>query len=290
MRIGVKPTGYGWALVLLLLLPSCHPQSAYKHKNRNQLNSDRLEAISLADTLDGTTVHIERPANWTGQCLLALHGWNLSALDWKTQTPLVELATRKGIAVVMPELGKTIYASRLYPETRVEWRSQRLLGWVSDTLVGWLQTKYGLFSTNRNHAVLGLSTGGRGAVLVAAARSDVFTACGVCSGDFIPELMPADNLMRGWYGSFEEFPDRWRGSEHPVGVVHKIKGWVYVAHGASDAVVPIGQSRSFLLLLAQRQPELQLQSWLPDFAGHDYVFWGACTSQFLTNWLDHTQP
>jgi S-formylglutathione hydrolase FrmB len=262
----------------LALLAACQQQP----KQPNALPpAEPLKALSLTDTLDGTAVHIERPANWTGSCLLALPGWNLPAADWKTKTPLVEMANKLGVAVVMPEVGKSIYARSYYPETRADWRSERLLSWMSDTLLNWLKTEYGLFATGQPHAVIGLSTGGRGAVLVAAARPELFKLCGALSGDFVPEDMPGDHLMRGWYGSLEHFPERWRGSEHPVGVIEQLSCRLYVAHGQADHVVPVAQSRAFLLRLSEKQPNLEVVSWLPATAGHDYDFWAAGAVRFL---------
>ena len=269
-----------WCLLVLTLalLAACQQQP----KTPDALPpADPPKALSLTDTLDGTAVHIERPANWTGSCLLALPGWDLPAADWNTKTPLVEMANKHGVAVVMPEVGKSIYARSYYPETRADWRSERLLGWVSDTLLHWLAARYGLFAGGQPHAVIGLSTGGRGAVLVAAARPDLFQLCGALSGDFVPEDMPGDNLMRGWYGSLEHFPERWRGSEHPVGVIERLGCRLYVAHGQADRVVPVEQSRAFLQRLREGRPDLEVVSWLPEPAGHDYDFWAAASTQFF---------
>lgn len=226
------------------------------------------------------SVEIIWPDKPTGRTLLCLPGWNLPATDWRTKTKLVEEAGRLGYTVVLPEMGKSVYARQVYPETRAEWRGEACLPWLADTLITILSLDHGLFSHSMKHAVVGLSTGGRGALLLAAERPDLFAVCAALSGDFLPQLIPQDNLMRGWYGPMDQFPERWKGEEHPPGRLGRLCCRLLVAHGKQDQVVPVEQSEAILQQL-KRRPYLEVESWLPDSAAHDYAFWSSCTPRIV---------
>jgi len=235
---------------------------------------DEFEIDSVALTLI-RTCQKGRPT------LMALPGWNLPAKDWQTKTRLGALAKSNGFDVLLVEMRKSIYARQVYPETRKDWHSEKTLLWLTDTLIPRLQKERGLFDPRIKHAVVGLSTGGRGAVLVAAEQADLFGFCAALSGDFVPEWMPEDNLMIGWYGSYAKFPQRLKSNEHPIGVIDKLQTQLYLAHGEADIVVPVSQTHAFADSLRKQRPDLLLSVEIKASGQHDYTFWDGCVPEII---------
>ena len=67
--------------------------------------------------------------------ILALHGWNLSYNDWCDSTSLCDKAKAMGYIVVLPNMGKSIYSRRYYPQTRKDWSTFPTRMWFQDSLI-----------------------------------------------------------------------------------------------------------------------------------------------------------
>jgi putative tributyrin esterase len=207
-------------------------------------------------------------------CVLVLPGWNFPRTSWLDHSRLVDYADRYGYALILPEMGKTIYESEYYPQTTLKWNAIPGGKFIKDHLIPTIAQRHHLLQQGNYNTLLGLSTGGRGVVLIALENPDLFVAGASLSGDFSQENMPDDNLMTAVYGAYTQYPQRWLGRDNPQARVKEWKMPLYLAHGTDDLIVPSAQSRLFYeALKAQHQDLIPLQYHAIAQAGHDYQFW-----------------
>jgi pimeloyl-ACP methyl ester carboxylesterase len=218
-----------------------------------RLASDGGQRVKLPkDTMlkiGGINIWIQNPPDSIPMrgTLLLLPGWDYSFTKWCDSTNVCITALRKGFAVVAPDMGRSIYASRYFPETRKDLMAYPTLTWL-DSALEILRSGYPLFGAK--NLVLGLSTGARGVALICEKRPDFFHAAAALSGDFNQYNMPNDRLMAAVYG---KFGDRWKNEDNPVSAIDAFKTPIYIGHGAMDKVVPSGQSQEFYDSLVSRR-------------------------------------
>lgn len=211
-------------------------------------------------------------------CILLLPGWNFPRTSWVKDTHLVAYAEQYGYALLLPEMGKTIYESQYYDETTLRWNANFAGGkFIKDVFIPEIQTRHNLLQPGQDNMLLGLSTGGRGVALIALENPGLFVAGASLSGDFNQAAIPSDRLMIAVYGPYDKFKQRWNGQDNPQ---TRVKEWVmplYLAHGVKDNIVPESQSKSFYEALQKANPN---NKQLVEYhsvakAAHDYQFWGA---------------
>jgi len=274
----------GFFMLILLIMGSAAP--ALDHTtNPGRIIDIRLVTKILPGTMDFSvdssanagaakipvTIYTPPGKKIRGDILL-LPGWKFSRHGWLNETEIKRLADKNGFRLVCPEMNVTIYESRYFPETTLKWADTPGLKWIHEIFLPAMKSK-GLFQDGRGRFVLGLSTGGRGAVLVALDNPGMFNAAAALSGDFDQTEMPRDNLMTAVYGSFQKFPERWR-LDNPV---QRAKDWkipLYLAHGTKDAVVPPSQTKLFYTVLRNLHVALDIRLEMPE-SRHDYLFWNS---------------
>jgi pimeloyl-ACP methyl ester carboxylesterase len=270
------------AWVLLLWVQGCGSESGGNGNGVDSLAGNGrfgpggCQLLSGRNTIkiDNIEVEIWVPEVEPRADILLLPGWNFTRNDWCEKTLLCRKALHEGYRLIMPEMGKSIYASRYYPETRADWRTYPTGTWLADTLIPDLQKKYCLFQENGENYVIGLSTGGRGVAMIDLLVPGLFKSGAAFSGDYDQTLMKGDNLMRGFYGDYEQFPERWEGEDNPAFRVKEINIPLYLSHGKKDQMVPWQQTEHFYKLMRKAHPDLQLTLSLPEESGHDFAFWG----------------
>lgn len=208
-------------------------------------------------------------------CILVLPGWNFPRTSWVENTSLVTYAKQYGYALILPEMGKTLYESSYYPQTRMKWNSVPGGKFIKDRFIPTIQQRHNLLQPGQYNTLLGLSTGGRGVVLIALENPGLFVAGASLSGDFSQEHMPQDKLMMAVYGAFARFPQRWTGSDNPQARVRNWQMPLYLAHGTADDIVPESQSRLFYEALKKAHDNIiPIKYHAVKGAGHNYQFWG----------------
>ncbi len=212
--------------------------------------------------------------------ILVLPGWDFSRNDWCEKSSLCQKALQRGYRLLMPEMGRSIYASRLYPETRSDWRVFPTKAWVVEEMLPYLQDSLGVMQPEQANFVLGLSTGARGVALIALAKPALFRAGAALSGDYEQTQMPADRLMIGFYGSYVQFKSRWEGEDNPVFQAKNFKTPLYLGHGKQDKIVPVAQTELFYGALKKANPSLRIHLHLTE-AGHDYIYWDSEVENML---------
>jgi len=231
--------------------------------------------------LNGDSVDLLFPRIHPVGEILVLPGWNFSRKKCCASSSFCSTALSKGYILILPEMGKSVYASRLYPETRKDWIRYPELPWVLDTLFGTLQKKFGLLKPGQNNYIFGISTGGRGVALIMENSLTLFKAGAALSGDYDQTLFPGDNLMKGVYGEFGSFRSRWEGADNPARNAVKITVPLYLGHGENDKIVPCGQSKLFFEALNSTKNPEKFKLHLSEKHGHDYAYWDSETSAVL---------
>lgn len=207
-------------------------------------------------------------------CVLVLPGWNFPRTSWLDHSRLVDYADRYGYALILPEMGKTLYESEYYPQTTLKWHHIPGGKFIKEYFIPTIAQRHHLLQQGHDNMLLGLSTGGRGVALIALENPDLFVAGASLSGDFSQENMPDDNLMTAVYGAYTQYAQRWLGQDNPQARVKEWKMPLYLAHGTADQIVPEAQSRLFYeAIKAQHQDLIPLQYHAIAGAGHDYQFW-----------------
>ena len=235
----------------------------------------QLETVYVNDI----PVDIKSGLNTSSGDILLLPGWNFSRTLWCDSTTICEKAVKMGYRLIMPEMGKSIYASHYYPQTRKDWLKYPTLTWVCDTMIPLLQKKYGIFKSPKNYLV-GLSTGARGVVMIAEKTGTLFTAGAALSGDYDQITEPKDNLITGVYGSISKFHLRWQTQDNPSHDIAKLKIPIYFGHASQDSLVPFYQTKMFYTFYSKSFPESKsVFNTIP--GGHNFRYWNSEVDNIL---------
>lgn len=211
--------------------------------------------------------------------ILVLPGWKFPRGDWIQKSRLEDLAREHHYILVLPEMGTSLYESAYFPETTMRWNSQPGGAFLRDTFIPALQRQHGLLLPELPNYLLGLSTGGRGVVMVALQNPGLFRAGAALSGDFDQTTEPSDRLLSAVYGDYATHQRRWADNDNPVTEILKSSGqaWsmpLFIGHGAADRIVPPSHSRwLFDVLRKTKGPGFPVVLHEKAGAGHDYNFW-----------------
>jgi S-formylglutathione hydrolase FrmB len=269
-------------LAILLINAACINDHQSGNKEEKSTGTPQIETVFKDTTfvLNGRAIDIRYPSSKINGCILCLPGWNFSRADVCDKSDFCAKAKEAGYILVLPEMGKSIYASSLYPETRSDWTRFPQLGFLTDTLFPLLQKQFGLLKEGGNNFVYGISTGGRGVAMCTWHCAAIFKAGAALSGDYDQLGTPDDNLMKGYYGELGKFTERWK-KDDPWLHAGEFKVPLYLAHGGKDKVVPTQQTVSFYqkLLTVEGHPHIELH--ISDNGEHNYQFWGGETEAVL---------
>jgi len=247
--------------------------------------------LTVSGTLDGATastdVLVYRPAACPDDApedaprcplVVALHGWGHTPALYRDKGNLAALAERYGLVLAVPAMGKTVYETAFYPESKKRWAPIPGTRFVGEVLLPFLRAHLRVASDRAHTAVVGYSTGGRGAVLVAE-RYPEFAFAGSLSGTFdLLRLDPKDGeykIHAVIYGPRKRHADRWRlDNGVSPDLLRGLRATaLYAAHGLADKVVAPDQLDALRDALAAAALPAELVT-VAD-AGHDWDFWNA---------------
>lgn len=223
-------------------------------------------------------VDIKAPKAEFKGTILVLQGWNFPNTSWCDSTDLCEKALEEGYFLILPEMKKSIYHWQAYPETRADWQKYPTRDWLINTVCSSLNEDFNLLSPDHNNNVLGLSTGGRGALIIAQENPSIFKAGASLSGDYDQSAFPNDNLYRGYFGTDSS---KWNAKENPISFIKEWKVPMYIGHGAKDNIVPVEHMLHLQSLTDSLLPDLEFKYHLSPHAGHDYYYWGTEVGEML---------
>jgi len=246
---------------------------------RKSLNFQFEKPCNLSDTTyfvnynnHPVQVKIICPSKQIKGVLLLLPGWNYPDLDWITKTTVVKTALNDQFALLLVEMGKSVYMDSFYPDMRKDYKIYPTRTWLFDSVLCPLN-KFGWFTKNSNSFAMGLSTGARGAVILGLEHPESFKGVAGLSGDYNPLLDKNDGLMVNCLGKYEKNTFRWIGTNNISLRANEFRTNIFLAHGTNDQIVPFNQTIDLLEKLLKI--DLLLNS-LPKYSNED-VFVGNYT-------------
>src|ERR1051325_3799222 len=82
-------------------------------------------------------------------------------------TPSDAAARKYPLVIAVQAMSTTIYESSLYPESKRTWSTVPGARWVGEVILPYMRANYAVSNDRAHTAVIGYSTGGRGALLLA---------------------------------------------------------------------------------------------------------------------------
>lgn len=243
------------SLLLLLLCAFIAVKSFEGQKSsvpRKSLNFQFEKPCTLSDTSyfvnfnnHPVQIKIICPSKQIKGVLLLLPGWNYPDLDWITKTSVAKTALNNQFALLLVEMGKSVYMDSFYPDMRKDYKTYPTRTWLFDSVLSPLN-KFGWFTKNSNSFALGLSTGARGAVILGLEHAEYFKGVAGLSGDYNPLLDKNDGLMVNCLGKYEKNAFRWSGTNNISLRAKEFKTNIFLAHGTKDQIVPFNQTINLL--------------------------------------------
>ncbi len=244
-------------------------------KNLSDINpsieNDTLISIKNGDKK--IDVKIIFPSTEFKGSIIVLPGWNHPYSYWIDSTSLSETASHNGYLLILPNMKKSIYSAKIYPETRKDWQEEVTRAWVNNYIITFFQKEFNLLLPSQKNYVLGLSTGGRGALFLALENSSVFIAGASLSGDFNPSNFPNDILYNGFFGSYLNNKIRWEKDENPLVDINQLEVPFYIGHGLKDRVVSVKHSILFYESLDKIKQKSILH--IDSLARHNFDYWSS---------------
>jgi putative tributyrin esterase len=269
-----KSRNINMLLPLLWLLVACMATPDKKANSTTAVIPAKQAAVRDTQiSIHGIAFWVQSPADsviCVGDLLL-LPGWDFTNRKWCDSTDVCKTALKKGYRVLAPQMMRSVYATRYFPETRADLKRYPTLAQLDSAIEG-LSLNHGFFK--QHNLVLGLSTGARGVALLCERKPGFFHAAAALSGDYNQVAMPGDNLMRLTYGNYAQFAKRWKNTDNPQTAADSLKTPLYLGHGARDRVVPVFQTREFNAALAKRTaPQSLVVLHINPAAGHTFGYW-----------------
>jgi enterochelin esterase-like enzyme len=258
--------------------------------------TDRSPGRWLAVTIEGQhgayqskgQLHLYLPkgyrAGGSHPLVIALHGWNSPVSDWEKLGNIQVHAERLGAVVAVPDMGRTVYETDYFRESRLRnltRRTPRVPGtpWIGGVVLPYLRRCLAVSRDRSRTAIIGYSTGGRGAVLVAQHYPEFGLVAGFSGTYDLETLRPGTGEYRihaNLYGEMRpHHRKRWLSEQSILpALVEKLRGArVMLAHGQQDPVVSFTQTT--VMVTAMKTAGLvpaPVARIVPD-AGHDWAFW-----------------
>ena len=264
-------------IIILTTIISC--------QRKEKINFEKLtprKSFLYVDHRDDTTFTIKRANNDLNVYLLAnnnfftrgtvilLHGWDLSPLSWCDQTSFCNELLSMGYHVIIPDMGKSVYASQYYPETVGTMAMYPQLPFVLDTLLPFLQDSIHILNNSHNNFLIGYSMGARGALAIAENTENIFSRLVLISGEYDQTLIPEDNILTMYFGSYQQFPERWEGKDNLLRNIDKLNIPVLILHGQNDDVISAIQSDTLAKVLENKN-KFYIKTIYNNY-GHDFDF------------------
>lgn len=211
--------------------------------------------------------------------VLALHGWNHSPEQFRDKGQLARWADQYGVVLAVPTMSTTIYETALYPESKRAWAALPGTRWVGEVILPYVRGHYAVHTDRAHTAVIGYSTGGRGAVLLAEAYPELAFA-GSSSGTFdLMRLEPKDGeykIHAVVYGPRDKFRERWEldNCVAPARLAKLAGTQLFIAHSAKDKSVPPDQLDA-LRDAVKGNAAIKAEFVMSPEGGHTWDYWNS---------------
>ena len=198
--------------------------------------------------------------------------------EWEHNSSVKKYANQYHLALVCPDTGKSVYETGFFPETKEKWGPVPAGKWLGETLVPYLRDQFALCPSGESTAIIGVETGARGALLLAAKYPDLFSFAGGMSGPYDITVL-SSSAYTAVYGPKRQFQDRWTKEDNIIALSPALKDtFVYMVHGKRDEEVQIDHSQLVAMRLGQlhkQYPKKYIYRYFERNRTHGWDFWNS---------------
>ena len=244
-----------------------------------------LQMQFRSDALNqSVSVNILLPSKVEGtfKTLWLLHGLSGDHTDWMRYTSVERYAREYGLAVVMPNVGRSWYTDTAYGQKYFTFVTREL----PDTMAAYFK---GYSAAREDNLIIGLSMGGYGALKAALTLPEQYHFCASLSGslDITRKGRPC-NLAewRAIFGFDLEKPDDLEGTQHDIFVMAencKQPPEIYMWCGTEDTLIHVNK-RFSAHLFALDIPHTFAYSE----GNHTWGYWDLHLQSALADWKEKT--
>jgi S-formylglutathione hydrolase FrmB len=219
--------------------------------------------------------------------IILLPDYGSSLREWEKNSAVETLATSYKCVLICPQMGISMYASKFHPETQRKWNPLPGGIWIGTVLLPYIQDQFALCHDKGKTAIMGVSDGGRGALLVAEQYPQLFGAAVAISGFYDNQLMTRYRPLRYLYGEYKKFKDRWQTEDNVIAAAEKLENIaVYVVHSTKDPVISPGQAMLLAIKINHllKNANLQMNFKYAKRTGyeHDWKYWRRFLPEIFT--------
>ena len=240
------------------------PMGKWYHKRFNYVYKGKRYSIQYSIYMP---IHNKNEKSYL---MIALHGWNGNSKDWQKYSNIGYYADIYNVIIVSPNMGVSYYSTQFFKETTMKWGPLPGAVFIDKIFLPQIKKQLTANIYDAPIAIMGISTGGRGAVIIGEYFNKEWDYIGSLSGDF--DIMPNDNLTKAILGPFPKFKHRWETVNNGVKHANRLRGKkIFLAHGKRDTIVPYTQT----VKLHKKLKELKIAHLylIDDNAQHNWNFW-----------------
>ena len=270
MRLRLAPI-----VLLLFLAVACHKESPPPPDHPRLTTSVRMQDVtfhsaSLERDMPYRVILPEGiPANHKLPVVYLLHGGGGGYRDWSNYSDVASFA-EQGLILVMPEGNNSYYVNAA---TRSK---DRYEDYITRDLISDVESRFPAASGREHRAIVGMSMGGFGAVVLALKHPDLFTfAGGLSSALDVPTRQFSLRRMaqyRGHAQIFGAWGSETRRANNPFVLAESADAakvpYFYLSCGEQEGLLPANQR--FAALLKKRGFKYEFHSGP---GGHDWSQW-----------------
>ena len=225
-------------------------------------------------------IDIKYPKTEAIGTILMLQAYNIPHNIWCELTDFCKLAIERNFVIITPNFGNSLYLEATYPETSINQSKYPCIDVITEMIIPDIQNQFGLLVENQNNFIAGLSSGGRGAILIPAMAPDIFIASASISGFIDINFQKEKTMFIDALGEYSIFPERW-DKEIEINKISNYNTHLYIAHGLADTVSNPKQSMIFFETLSNMKPNLIVNDNFPVNETHGFSFWRKETENIL---------
>ena len=250
-------------LIFLFFIQSCSPKILKVNYSGEIRSGNWLRNLKVNYVLKGdqkekfyVPLQIYFPKNYqrgdNSRTIIALPSYNGLLKDWEENTNIEYLANEYNLVLVCPQMGRTVYETKFYPETKVKWSGIPGTVFIGEKLIPYLRDNFALAGDRSKTGILGVSTGARGAILASSVYHDLFGAAAGLSGNYDALAMTNNKTLISVYGEYRDFKERWLQDDNILELSKNLENTsLFLWHGQKDYVVSHKQSIIFVMRLRQ---------------------------------------
>lgn len=196
--------------------------------------------------------------------------------EWEHNSVAKKYANQYHLALVCPDTGKSVYETSFFPETKEKWEPVPAGKWIAEILVPYMREQFALCPSGETTGIVGVETGARGALLLAAKYPGLFSFAGGFSGPYDITVLNS-SAYASVYGPKKTFQDRWSKEDNIITLSPALKNsFVYIVHGKRDDEVQIDHSQLVAMRLGQLRklnPQKYNYRYIERNKTHGWDFW-----------------